>query len=169
MRRREARVLTVGVYGTNASNFFASLEDAGADILLDIRRRRAVRGPRYTFANARRLIAGLAQRSIAYRHIIDLAPDREMLALQHAADAGARILLSQRTELAPEYLARYVPQILDRFDFDALATTLAGFRAPVLFCIERIPQACHRSLVAPRLARALAIDDVIHLIPQQAQ
>lgn len=146
--------------------FFGALATAGVDVLIDIRRRRAVRGPRYAFANAKRLIAELAARGIAYRHELGLAPDYAMLKLQHAADARERQLKSERTLLAREYVERYVPEVLDRFDFGALARELRGVRAPVLLCIERTPPACHRSLVAPRLAGALGAADVVHLVPK---
>jgi uncharacterized protein (DUF488 family) len=166
--RRKLLVCTIGVYGASRETFFEALERAGADVLIDIRLRRAVRGPRYTFANAARLIAELRKRTIAYRHELGLAPSAAMLKLQHDADARAKRLLSERTELAPAYVKRYTVQILERFDFDALAAELTGFRAPVLMCIERIPTACHRSLAAPRLARALGIDKVDHLIPAES-
>jgi len=161
-------VYTIGVYGSDRSSFFGALENARADVFLDIRTRRAVRGPRYTYANAQRLIAELQARGIAYRHVRELAPGYELLALQHAADAEQGLRYSARTELSSEYLRRYRAEVLNRFDFDALARDLDGFKAPVFFCIERIPQACHRSLVAPKLARALGAEDVVHLIPQAA-
>jgi uncharacterized protein (DUF488 family) len=166
--RRQLRVYTIGVYGASGETFFAALEGAGVDILIDIRRRRAVRGPRYTFANAARLTAELEQRGIAYRHELGLAPSQAMLDIQHHADARAKRLLSERTQLDPAYVKRYVAQVLDRFDFDALAAELDGFRAPVLMCIERIPTACHRSLAAPPLARALATTEIEHLIAESA-
>jgi hypothetical protein len=55
--------------------------------------------------------------------------------------------------LAPDYVRRYVGEVLERFD------------ASVLFLIERIPAACHRSLVAPRLAQVLHAREIIDLIP----
>jgi len=131
----------------------------------DIRTRRAVRGTRYSYANAKRLIAELGRREIAYRHIIDLAPGRELLALQHAVDKHEGRAYSARTGLAKDYVRRYVREVLDRFDFAELAREPAGYRAPVLMCIERIPAACHRSLVAPRLAQALHAREIIDLIP----
>ena len=161
------KVLTIGVYGWDAGTFFAALERARADILIDVRRRRAVRGPHYAFANARRLTAALQAHGIAYVHELELAPDAAMLGIQHAADADAGLRYSQRTSLAPEYLKRY-RRILERFDFDELAQRLNGYRAPVLMCVERIPQACHRGLVAPRLAQALGTRTVAHLSPDQA-
>jgi hypothetical protein len=89
-----------------------------------------------------------------------------MLALQHAVDAREGKRYAERTQLAPEYLERYVPLVLERFDFATLAHELRESRAPVLFCVERTPQACHRSLVAPRLARALGTSEVAHLMPR---
>jgi uncharacterized protein (DUF488 family) len=153
------------VYGAGERSFFDALQAAGVDVFLDIRRRRAVRGAHYAFANARRLIAALTERHISYRHILELAPDREMLDLQHAVDARERHRFSERTQLAPEYLERYVPLVLERFDFAKLADELREFHAPVLFCVERVPEACHRSLVAPRLAGALETTEVVHLMP----
>ena len=161
-------VYTIGVYGSDRSSFFGALENARIDVFLDVRTRRAVRGPRYTFANAQRLVAELHARGIAYRHVRDLAPGYELLALQHAADAEQGRRHSARTELSPEYLRRYRAEVLNRFDFDALSRDLDGFSAPVLFCIERIPEACHRSLVAPKLARALGTERVVHLVPESA-
>lgn len=161
------RVFTIGVYGTEKEPFFEALRIAQVDMLLDIRRRRAVRGARYAFANARRLTYELQLRGIPYLHLLDLAPDRSLLALQHDADARAKLRKSQRTELDPGYIERYVADILDRFDFASLARRIDGVRAPVLFCIERIPSACHRSLVAPRLAKALDAADVVHLMPER--
>lgn len=164
---RAARVYTIGVYGSDRRTFFDALEGAGVDVLLDIRRRRAVRGSRYAFANAHRLIAELQVRGIAYRHELGLAPERSLLALQHAADADAKLRGSQRTALAPEYVSRY-RTILDGFDFARLADELRESRAPVLFCIERIPAACHRSLAAPKVAEALGGRTIVDLIPDGA-
>ena len=159
-------VLTIGVYGSDERTFFDALATASADVFLDLRTRRAVRGPRYAFANARRLIAELHACGIAYRHVRELAPGYELLALQHAADAQLGRRYAARTELSPEYVRRYRAEVLNRFDFEALAAELDGFGAPVLFCIERIPEACHRSLVAPRLAAALGTTEVVHLVPE---
>lgn len=163
-----AKVFTIGVYGSDRKAFYDAIEAARIDVLVDIRTRRAVRGPRYTYANAKRLTAELEQRGIAYRHELGLAPGYELLALQHEADTREKQKYSARTELAKEYVRRYVREVLDRYDFAPLARELRGFKAPVLFCIERIPEACHRSLVAPRLAKALHARDVVHLIPETA-
>jgi Active DUF488-N3 subclade len=54
--------------------------------------------------------------------------------------------------LAPEYRERYLHEILDQVDLDPLVAELPADRASALFCVERDPDACHRSLVAERLA-----------------
>jgi len=50
----------------------------------------------------------------AGRALLDLAPDRSLLALQHDADARAKLRKSQRAELDPCYIDRYMTEILDR-------------------------------------------------------
>jgi hypothetical protein len=57
-----------------------------------------------------------------------------------------------RTTLSPEYRRRYVAEILDRVDLQALAASLPSERASALLCVERDARACHRSLIAERLA-----------------
>ena len=154
---------TIGVYGFDARGFFAALEDAGADLLLDVRRRRAVRGPRYSFANAKRLIDELERRGIEYRHVLDLAPDNATRASIYAADKAAHRKASERTELPAGYVKRYRKLVLDRFDFAEFAGELKGYKAPVLMCVEGEPNACHRSLVAKQLATALGLKRVTNL------
>ncbi|HEY6449099.1 MAG TPA: DUF488 domain-containing protein [Candidatus Cybelea sp.] len=161
-------VFTIGVYGSEERTFFDTLEDARVDVLLDVRMRRAARGSRYAFANKNRLMRELARRGIAYRHVRGLAPDNATRAIQYEVDAREKRPQSQRLALAPTYIARYVNDTLDPFDFTALADELHDVRAPVLFCLERLPDACHRSLVAPRLARALGTAGIVHLIAQSA-
>jgi uncharacterized protein DUF488 len=56
-----------------------------------------------------------------------------------------------RIALAREYAERYTSEILDPFDLGALVAELPGDSATALFCVERDPEACHRSLVAERL------------------
>ena len=158
------RVLTIGAYGFEPEDFFGALEKAAADVFLDIRQRRGLRGSRYAFANVSRLTAELERRGIAYRHLKELAPDSDIRDLQRKADAAAGALKASRTELAPAFVEAYRAERIDHFDWDRLAMELELFQAPVLFCVERFPQGCHRSLVAPRLARLLDAE-VVNLTP----
>jgi hypothetical protein len=66
--------------------------------------------------------------------------------------------------LAPEYAERYVREILDRADLGPLIEELPPDAVTALLCVERDPEACHRSLAAAALARELNAD-VQHLYP----
>ena len=44
------KVVTIGVIGFSAEEFFAALQEAGVDTLIDIRRRRAVRAHDYALS-----------------------------------------------------------------------------------------------------------------------
>jgi len=158
------RILTIGAYGFSADRFFDALTSADADLFLDVRQRRGLRGSSYAFANATRLTGELERRGIPYRYLRELAPDSEVRRVQHEADATAGITKSRRTELAPLFVEAYTASKLEPFDWPRLAGELDGFIAPVLFCVEQRPESCHRSLVAARLAR-LMNRDVFNLTP----
>jgi uncharacterized protein (DUF488 family) len=150
---------TIGVYGWTLAEFLNALQAAGAERLLDIRQRRGVRGSEYAWANAARLQAALADAGIGYEHHPELAPTTELRRLQYAEDERAGVGKRSRTELSPEYVRRYTAEILDRADLAAV--NAAG---SALLCVERDPEACHRSLVADRLAAAHGVE-VTHLQP----
>ena len=57
-----------------------------------------------------------------------------------------------RRELAAEYTRRYIGEILDRADLTPIVSALPSDGAAALPCAERDPEACHRSLIARRLA-----------------
>jgi uncharacterized protein (DUF488 family) len=140
------------VYGFTADRFFDALQASGTDLFCDLRARRGVRGSEYTFANATRLTQELAARGIEYRHFPALAPTREIRAVQYEADAAAGVAQRKREALGPDFVERYT-RLLDGPEAEeAAAEIAAAAEAPVLFCVERHPQACHRSLVAIRLA-----------------
>jgi len=146
------RVATIGVYGFDAASFRAALEDAGVSEVVDVRQRRGVRGAEYAWANAQQLQALLADAGIGYRHRKDLAPTTELRQLQYAEDDRLGVGKRSRSELAPGYVHRYTAEILDDVDLDALAAELAAEPLPALMCVERDPEACHRSLIAAQLA-----------------
>jgi uncharacterized protein (DUF488 family) len=140
------------VYGFTAESFLRTLSEADVRLLLDIRQRRGVRGPEYAWANAKRLQAALEEAGIAYEHRTELAPTTELRRLQYAEDDRHGVGKRSRTELSPAYAERYTAEILDRADLGDLAAALPSEGAGALFCVERDPEACHRSLVADRLA-----------------
>jgi uncharacterized protein (DUF488 family) len=145
-------VATIGVYGASGDEFLAALDQAGVDLLVDVRQRRGVRGPQYAWANAKRLEAALAQAGVEYEHRPELAPTTELRELQYAVDERTGEGKRSRSALAPEYVARYTEGILDAVDLGELAEDLGRHSLPALFCVERDPEACHRSLIADRLA-----------------
>jgi uncharacterized protein (DUF488 family) len=142
---------TIGVYGFDREAFLAALDDAAIDVVVDVRQRRGVRGAEYAWANSKRLQASLAEAGIEYRHAKDLAPTTELRQAQYRADARRGEGKRSRTVLAPEYAEGYTEQILDRADLAPLVE-LTRKRRPALLCVERDPEACHRSLIAARLA-----------------
>jgi uncharacterized protein (DUF488 family) len=160
-----SRVVTIGVYGFNAEEFLATLRDARVRLLMDVRQRRGVRGPEYAWANSKRLQAALADAGIEYEHHPELAPTTELRRLQYAEDDRQGVGKRSRTELAPAYVERYLSEILDRVDLAALASDLPAEGATALLCVERDPEACHRSLIADRLAAEPGLS-VEHLRPR---
>ena len=119
-----------------------------------------MRGREYAWANAQRLQRALADAGIAYAHHKELAPTTELRQVQYAEDDRLGIGKRSRSELAPAYRERYLQEILDHADLDALFAELPAVSA--LFCVEHDPEACHRSLVADRLADAYGAK-IVHL------
>jgi uncharacterized protein (DUF488 family) len=156
-------VATIGVYGASLQTFLSTLRGAGVGLLLDVRQRRGVRGREYAWANSLRLQAALADAEIEYRHHRELAPTTELRQLQYREDERLKEGKRSRSVLAPEYRRRYVEEILDRVDLDGLVASLPSEHASALMCVERDARACHRSLVAERLAadHGVAVVDLV--------
>ena len=155
---------TIGVYGFSGESFHGALAEAGVRLLIDVRQRRGVRGSEYAWANSKRLQAALAEAGIDYEHHIELAPKTELRRLQYREDKRRGEGKRSRSELAPEYVQRYTAEILDRVDLRPLADRLPETGAGALLCVERDPEACHRSLIAARLAAEHGVA-VTHLRP----
>ncbi|MGV9818789.1 DUF488 family protein, N3 subclade [Nocardia xishanensis] len=144
-------MVTIGVYGFDGGSFLQRLRDADVRLLFDVRQRRGVRGSEYAWANSRRLQAALAHAGIAYEHHPELAPTTELRWLQYAEDDRRGVGKRSRRELAAEYTRRYTSEILDRADLAVLVSALPSRGTAALLCVERDPEACHRSLIAQRL------------------
>ena len=156
-------VATIGVYGFDLRSFLAALEGARVRQVLDVRQRRGVRGPQYAWANSRRLQAALAGAGRGYRHHPELAPTTELRELQYAEDARRGVGKRSRIELAPAYVERYTREILDAVDLEPVAAWIESEGPTALLCVERDPEACHRSLIAARLAteHGFAVTDLL--------
>ena len=157
-------VATIGVYGFDLDSFLAALRGADVRLLLDVRQRRGVRGPEYAWANSQRLQAALAEAGIAYSHHRELAPTTELRRLQYREDDRTGVGKRNRTRLADAYRTRYLEEILDPADLSDLVAELPDRGRGALFCVERDPEACHRSLIADRLAAEFGLEP-LHLRP----
>jgi uncharacterized protein (DUF488 family) len=145
-------VVTVGVYGSTLDAFLSALDAADVRLLLDVRQRRGVRGPEYSWANAKRLQAALAEAGIEYQHHLELAPTTELRQVQYLEDDRQGVGKRSRERLAREYAERYTHEILDHADLAPIVEAMPTDGATALFCVERDPEACHRSIVAGRMA-----------------
>ncbi len=157
-------MVTIGVYGWELNRFLDALARADVRVLIDVRQRRGVRGPEYAWANATRLQAALAGAGVEYRHRKDLAPTTELRQLQYAEDARRGVGKRSRVELADEYRTRFTREILDFAPIEQIVSELPTDGAAALLCVERDPEACHRSIVAERLATEHGVS-VDHLRP----
>jgi uncharacterized protein (DUF488 family) len=158
------RMVTIGVYGFDDESFLLRLREVDVRLLLDVRQRRGVRGPEYAWANSRRLQAALADARIAYEHHPELAPTTELRRLQYAEDDRLGVGKRSRRELAAEYTRRYTTEILDSSDLTPIVSALSSGGIAALLCVERDPEACHRSLIAQRLAEQHRVT-IEHLRP----
>jgi uncharacterized protein (DUF488 family) len=158
-----ADVLTIGAYGWDEERFFAALQTAGVEVFCDVRRRRGVRGSEYAFVNSVRLQQRLGELGIAYVHRVDLAPSTEVRRAQYVVDAAAGVGKRARTQLSDAFVQAYDDECLRDFEPEAFLADVGADRRVVLFCVEGEPTACHRGLVADRLAAAGA--QVTHLTP----
>ncbi len=161
-------IATIGVYCFTAETFLDTLRSANVARLIDVRQRRGVRGPQYSWANSRRLQALLAGAGIGYSHHRELAPTTELRQLQYREDDRTGVGKRSREVLAPEYVRRYVAEILDRAPLEPLLEELPPTGSAALFCVECEAIACHRSLIAERLAERYQLR-VRHLMPAPDQ
>ena len=158
------RIATIGVYEFDAGSFIETLDDANVSQLIDIRQRRGVRGSQYAWANAQRLQRLLADAAIGYEYHPELAPDTELRHLQYAEDDRQGVGKRSRVHLAPEYIRRYTQEILDLVPLEPLVRRLPVHGIAALLCVEATAQACHRSLIAARLAERFEFE-VVDLEP----
>ena len=151
------KIVTIGVYGFDKERFFKGIVDAGVDTFCDVRARRGVRGSEYTFANSERLQVSLHELGIRYIHMKDLAPSQATRDAQQREDekhGGKR----KRTALGEIFIHEYEQENLSHFDSSQFVERVGPeARVVCLMCVEGEPRACHRSLLAQRLAHDLAL------------
>lgn len=151
------KIFTIGVYNSTEESYFRKLVENNIDLFCDIRQRRGVRGAQYKYVNSNYLQSKLEGLGIGYQYIKALAPTNEIRQKQKDADAINGETKKQRKILGDVFKTEYECQILDNFNMKAFAKQLqeSGVQNIVLFCVEEYASACHRSLVAQKLAEAL--------------
>jgi uncharacterized protein (DUF488 family) len=157
-------IATVGVYDFDGASFVRALDASGVTQVIDIRQRRGVRGAQYAWANSNRLQSRLADARIGYEYHPELAPDTEMRQLQYREDDRQGVGKRSREQLSPEYVRVYTEEILDLVPLEPLVRRLPVHGMAALLCVEATAEACHRSLVAQRLAARFGFE-VINLEP----
>jgi uncharacterized protein (DUF488 family) len=157
-------IATIGVYEFDGPSFVRALDASGVTQVIDIRQRRGVRGSQYAWANSNRLQARLADARIGYEYHPELAPDTEMRQLQYRDDDRQGVGKRSRERLSPEYVRVYTAEILDLVPLEPLVRRLPIHGMAALLCVEATAEACHRSLVAARLAERFGLE-VINLEP----
>ena len=161
---QKIKIVTIGVYGFDEAGFFNALCNAKIDTFCDIRSRRGVRGATYAFANSKRLQARLAELGIRYIYRKDIAPTQIVREKQAAADKATKTAKRKRTELGEAFIEAYHTECLDAFEPQSLLDELEpDAQVVALFCVETAPEACHRSLVAAKLAETfdLKVEDIL--------
>ena len=155
----QPKIVTIGVYGFDEDGFFEALCKAKVDTFCDIRSRRGVRGSAYAFANSQRLQARLTELGIRYLHRKDLAPTKTVRDRQAAADKAAKTAKRKRLALGEAFITAYHTECLAAFDPQNLLDDLEeDTQVVALFCVEKNPEACHRSLVAAKLTKELNLE-----------
>ena len=146
---------TIGVYGYSVEQFFEKLVANEIDTFIDIRRRRAVRGSKFSFVNSNRLQSKLRELGIKYLHILELAPTNDIRDLQKKDDEKLGTAKRDRSFLGNIFIKEYEEKILNHFDLNILLQNLSNINSKkvVLFCVEHEPTACHRSIVAEKLKK----------------
>ena len=124
------------------------------DLLLDVRQRAGMRGSKYAFLNKSRLQESLSRIGKGYQHFSKLAPTTGIRDLQKQEDFSGGVLKRDRTELSPSFIDAYNREILSAFDeeLEDFLDSLEGIESMAFFCVEEYPEACHRSIVAARVA-----------------
>ncbi|HWG85939.1 MAG TPA: DUF488 domain-containing protein [Deinococcales bacterium] len=144
----KADILTAGYEGASLTDFIATLQGAGVQVLVDARELPLSRRAGFS---KRPLGAALAEAGIEYRHWKALGTPKE---IRHAVKATGDYAAFRR-----DYLAH-----LDWLtgELEGLAR-LAAERRVAVMCFEADPRECHRSLIAERMQELGLLGAVEHL------
>ena len=133
-------------------------------LLLDLRQRRGVRGPDYSWANSVRLQRAAAAAALT-TGTSRVWRRRPRCASSSTARTTVRVWASATaSRWRLEYAERYTGEILDPFDLDALVDELPNDSAAALFCVER-DRRMPPLLVAARLRDGWPVPAITDLRP----
>lgn len=136
---------TVGYEAATVRDFLAALEDAGIDLLVDVRAVASSRRP--GFAKTA-LAANLDSVGIEYLHLRGLGTPADGRA---AARAGHH---AEMREIFLEHLATPEAQA----ELARLGEIVQSGRRVCILCFEADPAHCHRSIVAQALAERIPLE-----------
>jgi uncharacterized protein (DUF488 family) len=140
---------TIGYQGFTQERFVSTLVGAGIDRVIDVRMNPVSRKKGFSL---RALAAGLEHAGIAYEHWRELGNPPEIRKLY------AEGHVAQGREQLRAFLNNGHSGAVDRLIEESCKDSI------VLVCLEKLPELCHRSVVAGVAAdRAERTLDVIHL------
>jgi len=154
-------VHTIGVYGRTGKLFIDDLRKHRIDLLVNVRRRRGVRGSEYAWSNSLRLQALLKKEGIAYLHAKDWTPTEEIIAAQHEYDLKQFGGVRKREHLAPGFEKGYMKLLKEHPVSELLNLIQEQFGTATsicLLCVEAEANLCHRKLLAEALSKHLRSD-----------
>ena len=152
------KMVTIGVYGTNEAKFYDALCKSGVDTFCDIRLHRGMRGSKFAYVNSAYLQTKLSEMGIRYVHVKELAPAKKIREMQKEDDKKTGAAKQTRTVLGKVFIDEFRKSNLDNFDAQAFMDLLpSDAKTVAFFCVERAPDACHRSLVTGHLGKIFSI------------
>jgi uncharacterized protein (DUF488 family) len=98
--------------------------------------------------------------------VVDIRQRRGVRGSEYAWANARRLQALLADAHSPEYIRAYTVQILDHTPLEPVVEQLPVHGIGALLCVESTARACHRSLVAERLADCFGFE-VIHLEPTE--
>jgi len=142
---------TIGYEDATMPSFLAALEDAGVELLVDVR---AVASSRRPGFSKTKLSENVGSRGIGYLHL---------RALGTPADGRAAARAGRHDEMKSIFAEQlHTPGAQQ--ELETLAEIVRQGRRACLLCFEADPEHCHRTLVAEALAGLVPVE-VQHLQP----
>jgi uncharacterized protein (DUF488 family) len=135
MARKTKRLFTIGYEQTPAKAVPDELEQAGVNLLVDVRAVAASRRPGFS---KNQLAAGLDQRGISYHHLRGLGTPKE----------GREAARSGKFEALHKIYARHLKTPQAKEELDELSALVEKSGPVCILCYERDHRQCHRQWIA---------------------